>query len=121
MANRKYGPPKKAKTLGITSRKIPETSGLYSIQNRNMTLYAGKTNNLSRRAKEHRYGGRQWIDRYLDLVNLNGIKFKFTPTSNPGAKERQYLRKIKKQEGSSSLPFNFTRGNTSGRRRRGRR
>lgn len=59
-----------------------------------MILYGGKTNNLKRRAAEHRDGGRQLIDRYLDHVNLRKIKFKYTQTSNPGRKEKEYLKNI---------------------------
>lgn len=114
----------RSKTFSITSKNIPKTSGVYKIKKGKRSIYAGQTNNLKRRVGEHLNGKWQKIDRYLNRTNLRNIRLGCTPTRNPGRKERQYMKKIKKREGKSSLQYNFTRGNTVSRknlRRRRRR
>jgi predicted GIY-YIG superfamily endonuclease len=110
----------KAKGKAITSKSFPKKSGIYTINEGNMVLYAGMTNNLKRRIQEHRRGNTQCVDLYLAAADTRDIKVKYTPVKNPGSQERKFINCIRKKKGRYSLPLNLTRGNTVSKKKRPR-
>lgn len=112
--------PRMSKKKSLGSKDIPKKPGLYTIfladKGKSEKIYSGQTNNLRRRAREHKRGhGDQIVDHVLANIDQRHIRMKYRATKNPKGKEKAFIANQKKK--GAWLGLNQTKGNSSKSRR----
>ncbi|KXJ09971.1 hypothetical protein AC249_AIPGENE24375 [Exaiptasia diaphana] len=108
--------PKMSKKKSLGSKAIPKQPGLYTIsasfKGKSVDIYSGQTNNLQRRAREHRRGGgKQLVDNVIANADQRHILIQCMKTKNPEVKEKAFIAAQKKN--GAWLGLNQTKGNSS--------
>jgi len=107
---------------------VPKKPGVYEIGSRHkgskktISLYAGETNNLKRRSREHLNGKRQDIDVAIAKLKQQNIvpKIRYVLDKNHKHNEGKYVDCLTKREGYRPL-LNRRAGNSAGVQKRKKR
>ena len=107
---------------------VPKKPGVYQIgaphkrSKKTISLYAGETNNLKRRSREHLNGKRQDIDKAIATLTQQNIvpKIRYVLDKNHKRNEGKFVECLTKRDGYPPL-LNRRAGNSAGVHKRKKR